>query len=60
MARRFGLRHKAGLGITEKTDAIAIVTSEQTGDISYFKDGEFIKFDSQGELNKMIIEDLTF
>lgn len=60
LARRFGLRHKAGVGITEKTDAIAIVISEQTGDISYFKDGDYIKFDSQGELNKMIIEDLTF
>ena len=60
LANRFGLRHKAGIGITEKTDATAIVISEQTGKMTYFKNGDFIKFDSHGELNKLIIEDLTF
>ena len=34
---RFGLRHRAAIGITEKTDAIAIVISEQRGEISYVK-----------------------
>lgn len=60
LAHRFGLRHKAGMGISEKTDATALVISEQTGEMSYFKDGEFVKYDSQGELNKLIIEDLNF
>lgn len=32
--RSIGLRHRAGLGITEQTDAIAIVVSEETGQIS--------------------------
>ena len=36
---RFGLRHRAGFGITEKTDALAIVISEQSGKISYIKKG---------------------
>ena len=35
-----GMRHRAAVGITENTDAIAIVVSEQTGEISYSKDGE--------------------
>ncbi len=34
-----GLRHRAALGITEHSDAIAVVVSEQTGRISWFKDG---------------------
>ena len=32
--RSIGLRHRAGIGITEETDAIAIVVSEETGDVS--------------------------
>ena len=32
--RSLGLRHRAGLGITEESDAIAIVVSEETGGIS--------------------------
>ena len=32
--RSLGLRHRAGLGITEESDAIAVVVSEETGSIS--------------------------
>ncbi len=35
-----GMRHRAAVGITENTDAIAIVVSEQTGEISISKEGE--------------------
>lgn len=34
-----GLRHRAAAGITEQSDAIALVVSEQTGRISYCKEG---------------------
>ncbi len=39
---RFGLRHRAALGIAEKTDSLALVVSEETGDISLAVDDEFI------------------
>lgn len=35
-----GLRHRSAVGITEKSDAIAIVVSEQTGKISWCSAGE--------------------
>lgn len=35
-----GLRHRAAVGITEKSDAIALVVSEQTGQISWCKAGQ--------------------
>lgn len=31
--KQYGLRHRAGLGIAEQTDAVAIIVSEQTGEI---------------------------
>ncbi len=56
---RFGLRHRAAVGITEKTDALALVVSEETGQISYIKNGEFILFNSIEELAILIKSDLT-
>jgi uncharacterized protein (TIGR00159 family) len=35
-----GMRHRAAVGITENTDAIAVVVSEQTGEIAVAKEGE--------------------
>ena len=55
---RFGLRHRAAIGITEKTDALAIVVSEETGQISYIKNGEFIMYKNTEELIEKIKEDL--
>lgn len=56
--QRFGLRHRAAIGVTEKTDALALVVSEETGHISYFVDGEFIVFKDPDELTKLIKKDL--
>lgn len=56
---RFGLRHKAAIGITEKTDALALVVSEETGDVSYIKNGGFVMFKNAQELTLTIVKDLA-
>lgn len=56
---RFGLRHLAAVGISEKTDALVLVISEQSGKISYVKDGEFCKFKNTDDLRRMLTEDLS-
>ena len=56
---RFGLRHRAAVGITEKTDALAIAVSEETGQISYLKSGEFVMFKDTDDLIKKIKDDLS-
>lgn len=38
-----GLRHRAAIGITEKTDAVSLIVSEETGHISYCKNGVVIQ-----------------
>jgi uncharacterized protein (TIGR00159 family) len=55
---RFGLRHRAAIGVTEKTDAICLLVSEETGSISYIKDGEFVLFSNNLELNEKLKKDL--
>ncbi len=37
---RMGMRHRAGLGLAERTDALVAIVSEQTGDISLACDGQ--------------------
>lgn len=39
ISAELGTRHRAAIGVTEKSDAIAVVVSEETGKISYAKDG---------------------
>ncbi len=41
--RRLGLRHRAAIGITEATDAIAVVVSEEHGTISITHNGRIIR-----------------
>ena len=53
LPKQYGLRHRAALGITEKTDATAIVVSEETGKIS-FAQGENIQTITINELEKQL------
>lgn len=55
---RFGLRHRAAIGITERTDAVALVLSEETGLISYINNGEFVSYKDLNDLANKIKLDL--
>ncbi len=50
----FGMRHKAAIGITEETDADAIVVSEETGNISFVKGGNVTKINNINELKLLL------
>lgn len=39
LSKSYGTRHRAAIGITEETDAVAVVVSEETGNISVGIDG---------------------
>lgn len=50
-----GLRHRAAVGVTEMSDAIALVVSEQTGKISYAREGQLIKNVKPAELQDFLM-----
>lgn len=50
----YGMRHKAAIGITEETDADAIVVSEQTGRISFVREGVVTHINNINELKLLL------
>lgn len=52
--KSFGLRHRSALGITEVTDAVAIVVSEETGRVTLFDKGVFVHIRSTVELGEYL------
>jgi uncharacterized protein (TIGR00159 family) len=54
----YGLRHRAAVGLTEQSDALAIIVSEETGLISYSKDGKLQTKVKPNQLKAYLTEDL--
>lgn len=54
LATSLGLRHRSAVGITEVSDAVAIIVSEENGDISFSKEGRLTLNISDTELLKVI------
>jgi len=56
LASELGMRHRAGLGITEVSDAYTIVVSEETGIISAARDGRMTRFLEVKALEKALLD----
>ena len=54
-----GLRHRAAIGITEKTDSIAIVVSEEKSKLKFIKNGEIFDYKDEKNLKTMIEAELV-
>ena len=52
--RSLGLRHRAAIGLTEETDAVAVVVSEETGTISIAVDGELERFKNEADFRERL------
>lgn len=55
---QFGLRHRAAIGVTEVSEAVAVIVSEETGEISFAKDGNINMNLSSEELEEILKEEL--
>lgn len=59
IAKELGTRHRAAIGISKETDAIAVVISEETGKISVAKDGTLIADLEAEALKKILIKNIV-
>ncbi len=54
LPKDYGLRHRSGLGMTEVTDTIVIIVSEQTGNIAVARHGRIYTITQEERLQKII------
>ena len=59
IAKELGTRHRAAIGISKETDAIAVVVSEETGKVSVAKDGTLIADINEETLKKLLIKNIV-
>lgn len=55
ISKQYGTRHRAGLGLSETTDAFVIIVSEETGQISLASSGELIEDITESDLKNRLI-----
>ena len=54
LSKELGTRHRAALGITEESDAVAVIVSEETGVISVAKEGKLTRYLDVKTLKSML------
>lgn len=54
LERHYGTRHRAALGVTELTDAVAVMVSEESGEIKICYDGNFFYISDETSLRKKL------
>lgn len=52
--KELGTRHRAGIGLSEVKDALVLIVSEETGDISLVKDGSLVRELDKEELHRLL------
>ncbi len=56
LSRIFGMRHRSAIGLSELTDAIVLVVSEETGIVSMARNGKLMRHLDMNELEKTLFE----
>lgn len=59
LSKELGMRHRAGIGLSEQSDAVVVIVSEETGAISMAIDGMLKRHLSAATLNKLLHSELV-
>lgn len=59
LSRELGMRHRAGIGISEHSDAVVVIVSEETGSISAAVDGMLKRHLAPETLERLLRNELT-
>ena len=59
LSKELGMRHKAGIGISEHSDAVVVIVSEETGSISLAMDGMLKRHLTTAMLDKLLHNELV-
>lgn len=58
--KQLGTRHRAGIGISEVSDSLTIMVSEETGYVSVAQNGKFFRNLSKDDCKQLLINEFTF
>ena len=56
LSKQLGTRHRAGVGISEQTDSVTIIVSEETGQVSVARNGKLIRGVNSARLREILIK----
>lgn len=56
LSKQLGTRHRAGVGISEVSDSVTIIVSEETGQVSVAKDGRLMRNVNSTRLREILVE----
>ncbi|GEN46407.1 hypothetical protein AHA02nite_21830 [Alkalibacillus haloalkaliphilus] len=59
ISKELGTRHRAAMGVSEVTDALTLIVSEETGNISATKNGELHRKLDEEDLRKLLMKELN-
>lgn len=54
LSKELGMRHRAGIGLSERSDAVVVIVSEETGAISVCIEGALKRHQSAAELDRLL------
>ena len=54
LSQELGTRHRAGIGVSEQSDSVVIIVSEETGTVSIARNGELMRYLNADDIREIL------